>query len=63
MIGVDQPAEVTVDRPVVGDETEVAAEDKKFFDWIKGKLGEVKDWFKDLGSGDGEKGGEGASGE
>ncbi|TVY57295.1 putative pyrophosphatase/phosphodiesterase [Lachnellula cervina] len=65
MIGVDQPAEVTVDRPVVGDETEVAAEDKKFFDWIKGKLGEVKDWFKDLGNGDDEKEGEseGDSGE
>ncbi|TVY39501.1 putative pyrophosphatase/phosphodiesterase [Lachnellula subtilissima] len=62
MIGVDQPEEVSVDRPVVGDETEVAAEDKKFLDWIKGKLGEVKDWFKELGGG-GEKGVEGESGE
>ncbi|TVY89455.1 putative pyrophosphatase/phosphodiesterase [Lachnellula willkommii] len=63
VISVDQPVEVSVDRPVVGDETEVAAEDKKFFDWIKGKLGEVKDWFKELGGGDGEKEGEGESGE
>ena len=64
MIGVDKPEEVSVDRPVVGDETEVAAEDKKFLDWIKGKLGEVKDWFKELGgSGGSEKDAEGESGE
>jgi len=58
-VGVDEPEEINVDRPVVGDETEVAAEDKKFLDWLKAKLDEVKDWFKGLG--DGEKGDEGQS--
>jgi hypothetical protein len=50
MVGVDEPEDFSVDRPVVGDETEVAAEDRKFWDWITEKLGEVKGWFEGLGT-------------
>jgi hypothetical protein len=56
MVGVDEPEEFSVDRPVVGDETEVAAEDKKFWDWITEKLGEVKGWFEGLGTHEEESG-------
>lgn len=49
MIGVDTPEEFSIDRPVVGDEAEVAAEDKKFWDWVTTKLGEIQDWFQSLG--------------
>ncbi|TVY53079.1 putative pyrophosphatase/phosphodiesterase, partial [Lachnellula suecica] len=55
MVGVDSPEEFNVDRPVVGDETEVEAEDQKYWDWLTAKLEELKGWFEGLGSGKGDE--------
>jgi hypothetical protein len=48
MIGVDDPYADVPKRPVVGDESGMTDDEKDFWEWFKGKLDGVKDWWGEL---------------
>ena len=48
LIGIDPPEDASVDRPVATDESGMTEEEKDFWEWVTGKLGDIKGWFGEL---------------
>lgn len=49
LVGVDpadEEDEMNVDRPVVGDESEMTEDEKTFWEWLQGKLDGWKVWLE-----------------
>lgn len=54
IVGVDDP-DAGVDRPTVTDDSSKSEEEKNFWNWLKGKVDDVKAWFGQIGGKEGKE--------